>query len=93
MCFIPGADPVSGAVIQVVQAREVRKNVEESNAQILAKQKQTLSDAAEKQRITTGSGKDPAGQLVQEIKRVKAANELASNVGLETNVSDTGLNI
>lgn len=93
MCFIPGADPISAGIIQTVQARKVRKNVEESNRQILAKQQRTLSASAEAQRITTGSSKDPAKQLVQEIKRVKASNELASSVGLETNISDTGLNI
>ena len=93
MCFIPGADPVSSAVIQTVQARKARKDVEHSNRQILSRQGTALRVAAEKERITTGSGKDPARQLVQEIKRVKSANELASNVGLETNIGETGLNI
>ena len=93
MCFIPGADPISSAVIQTVQARKVRKDIEHTNRQTLSKQGTALREAAEKERITTGSGKDPARQLVQEIKRVKSANELASSVGFETTISDTGLNI
>ncbi len=93
MCFIPGADPISASALKIIQGRDARKQVESQNQEIVNRQSAAITKAEQATVRTTGSGDDPAQTLANEIKQVKAANELATTSGFETKTPFTGLSI
>ena len=62
MCFIPGADPVSGGAISILQARDASKKIEHQNRTIFAQQQKTIRDA-EKATVQTTGVKTPRWNL------------------------------